>query len=149
MMLTAYRLSLRQYASRAFLGEGARKAGGRWNPRGTSAVYTSATLSLAALEFLVHFSGPQDAPELASFSIRFDSKLVSELELPQHWRRLKRVETRALGRAWLEANHTPILRVPSFVIPTENNFVLNPGHPKFGKVKIEGPKEFVLDERLY
>ena len=117
MMLVAYRLSLRQYASRAFLGEGASKAGGRWNPRGTPAVYASATLSLAALEFLVHLSGPQDAPELVSFCMKFDSKLVSELDLPQNWRRLKLAESRALGRAWFKASAAPVLRGPSTSSP--------------------------------
>src|SRR2546423_13148202 len=130
MMLMAYRLSLRQYAGRAFLGEGASKAGGRWNPRGTLAVDTSATLSLAALEFLVHLGGLQDAPELVSFCIKFDSKLVSDLELPQNWRKLKLLESRGLGRAWFKESITPVLRLPSFVIPTESNFVLNPRHPK-------------------
>src|SRR6185436_5749555 len=35
-------------------GEGARLNGGRWNSEGKPVVYTSATLSLAALEYLVH-----------------------------------------------------------------------------------------------
>ena len=38
----------------AFDGEGARLAGGRWNRRGTAVVYASESLSLAALELLVH-----------------------------------------------------------------------------------------------
>ena len=95
MMLTAYRLSLRQYAKRAFLGEGASKVGGRWNPRGIPAVYTSATLSLAALEFLAHLSGPQDAPELVSFRLEFDSKLVTALDIPEDWRKLPLRDTRS------------------------------------------------------
>ena len=149
MMLTAYRLSLRQYASRAFVGEGARRAGGRWNPRGISAVYASATLSLAALEFLVHLGGPQDAPELVSFRVRFHASLVTEVELPRNWRKLKLAETRALGRAWFEEATTPVLRVPSFVIPSESNFVFSPRHSKFDKIKIEQPQRFLLDIRLY
>ena len=149
MILTAYRLSLRQYASRAFLGEGAHKVGGRWNPRGISAVYTSSTLSLAALEFLVHLSGPQEAPDMVSFRVTFDSQLLTDLELPQNWRSLELMETRALGRNWFEQRTSPVLRVPSFVIPSEFNFVLNPAHPRFHRLKIAKPEKFLLDVRLF
>ena len=149
MMLTAYRLCVRRYAARAFAGEGARRAGGRWNPRGTAVVYTSATLSLAALEFLVHLSGPQDAPDLMYFVIKFDSRLVNEPRLPKSWTRLKITRTRALGRAWLEGERSPVLLVPSFVVPSEVNYVLNPAHPHFKQIKIGPARPFVLDPRLY
>ena len=149
MMLTAYRLSLRQYAKRAFLGEGASKVGGRWNPRGIPAVYTSATLSLAALEFLAHLSGPQDAPELVSFRLEFDSKLVTALDIPEEWRKLPLRETRSLGGAWLAEARSPVLRVPSFVIPSESNFILNPAHPKFSKITIKPAETFPMDPRLF
>ena len=149
MILVAYRLSPRQYSRRAFLGEGARRVGGRWNPRGVSAVYASATLSLAALELLAHLSGPQDAPELISFRITFDSKLVTSLELPRNWRQFKRTETRARGSVWFEEANSPVLRVPSFIIPSESNYVLNPMHPEFRKIKIEKPLKFLMDKRLY
>ena len=149
MTLTAYRLCLRGFAARAFAGEGARRAGGRWNPRGAAVVYTSATLSLAALEFLVHLSGPQDAPELVYFVVKFDSRLVNEPRLPKSWTRLKLSRTRALGRTWIEQERSPVLRVPSFVVPTEVNYVLNPAHPQFNQIKIGPVRPFVLDPRLY
>ena len=148
MIQSAYRLSLRLYSKRAFLGEGARKVGGRWNPRGIPAVYASATLSLAALEFLAHLSGPQDAPELVSFELEFDSKLVIELELPKVWHTLGLRETRQLGGAWLLEGKAPVLRVPSVIVPSESNFILNPAHPKFGRIKIGPAKPFRLDPRL-
>jgi RES domain-containing protein len=149
MMLTAYRLAVRPYVGRAFAGEGARRAGGRWNPRGLPTVYTSTTLSLAALEFLVHLSGPQDAPALAFFRIEFEARLVQAADLPKRWRKLKVPATRALGRQWLENAASAVLRVPSFVVPSESNFVLNPLHPDFRKIKIGRPEHFALDPRLY
>ena len=54
MTRRAWRLCRRRYAARAFDGEGARLSGGRWNLPGVAVVYTSATVSLAALEMLVH-----------------------------------------------------------------------------------------------
>lgn len=38
-------------------GEGARKAGGRWNSAGHAAVYTSESLALCLAESLVHLPG--------------------------------------------------------------------------------------------
>lgn len=149
MTLTAYRLSLRRYADRAFAGDGARRVGGRWNPPGLPAVYTSATLSLAALELLVHLSGPQDAPELVFFRIEFEAKLLVEPRLPKQWRKLNLQGTRALGQEWLEKAESPVLQVPSFVVPTENNFVLNVLHPDFRRIKIERAEQFALDARLF
>ena len=149
MMVTAYRLCVRRYAAHAFAGEGARRAGGRWNPRGTPVVYTSTTLSLAALEFLVHLSTPLDAPDLVYFVIKVDSRLVTEARLPKNWTKLKLRDTRALGRAWIETERSPVLRVPSFVVPSEYNYVLNPAHPKFNRIKIGPARPFLLDPRLY
>lgn len=48
------RLVAAPFAKQAFVGEGARVAGGRWNPKGVPVVYTAASLALAALELLVH-----------------------------------------------------------------------------------------------
>ncbi len=149
MRLLAYRIALRRYADRAFLGEGARKVGGRWNPRGIPAVYASATLSLAALEFLAHLNSVDDAPELVSFRLEFDSKLVSEVKLPEAWRKLGLSASRSLGRNWFSESTSPILKVPSFVIPSESNFVLNPAHRAFSKISIGPAEPFQLDPRLY
>ena len=46
----------------AFDGAGASKVGGRWNPRGITAVYTSESISLALLEILVH-ADLEDLPD--------------------------------------------------------------------------------------
>jgi RES domain-containing protein len=149
VIIRAHRLSLRQFANQAFLGEGARSVGGRWNPPGMPAVYTSETLSLAALEFLAHLSGPQDAPELVFFPVEFDSRLVEQAALPAGWQKLSLAETQALGAAWIQSAKSPVLRVPSFVVPSESNFVINPVHRKFARLKIGPAQPFILDPRLY
>jgi RES domain-containing protein len=40
------------------------------------------------------------------------------------------------------------LRIPSAVIPTESNFLLNPKHPDIGKLRIVQKTEFRFDPRL-
>ncbi|MBI2497892.1 MAG: RES domain-containing protein, partial [Opitutae bacterium] len=40
------------------------------------------------------------------------------------------------------------LRVPSVVVPGEFNYLLNPAHPDFKRVKIGKPEPFSFDPRL-
>jgi len=80
-------------------GEGARLAGARWNRRGTAVVYTSATLSLAALELLVHVSR-QTAPEdLVACAAEIPDDLgrivVDARDLPPGWSAYPELDTLA------------------------------------------------------
>ena len=50
--MTCYRVVRRKYANLS--GEGAMLYGGRFNPPGIPAVYTSQSIALALLEVLVH-----------------------------------------------------------------------------------------------
>jgi RES domain-containing protein len=42
-----------------------------------------------------------------------------------------------------------VLKVPSAVVPGEYNFLLNPNHKYFQKVKILNIESFTFDERLF
>ncbi len=54
MMLTVFRLGKRVYRDQVFSGQGGLYASGRWTPRGRPVVYTSASISLALLEYTVN-----------------------------------------------------------------------------------------------
>jgi RES domain-containing protein len=41
-----------------------------------------------------------------------------------------------------------ILEVPSAVIPRESNYLLNPAHPQFGRIRVAGRAPFSFDPRL-
>jgi RES domain-containing protein len=41
-----------------------------------------------------------------------------------------------------------VLALPSVIIPSESNFLLNPAHPDFKKISIGKPEPFVFDLRL-
>lgn len=41
-----------------------------------------------------------------------------------------------------------ILAVPSVLIPEETNYLLNPAHPDFKKVKIGEPEVFTFNYRI-
>lgn len=55
-MIQAFCMVREKHAASAFSGEGALRHGGRWNSPGVRVIYTSATVSLAALETLVHLN---------------------------------------------------------------------------------------------
>jgi RES domain-containing protein len=53
-----------------------------------------------------------------------------------------------VGDAWCEGGHSAVLAVPSVLVPAQRNFLLNPGHPDFSKIKIHTPQPFTFDPRL-
>ncbi|MHB0980994.1 MAG: RES family NAD+ phosphorylase [Thermoleophilia bacterium] len=151
-MLLVWRLVTARYADSAFSGEGARRYGGRWNPRGVPLVYTSSSQSLALLEMLV-----QDDPLRARYVVipatlpdRVAIERVTVAELPAAWRELgARERLQALGAAWAARLPSAVLAVPSVVIPAESNYLLNPLHPAFGEIQIGEPRPFFTDLRLF
>lgn len=152
MIISAWRIFKPKHRDTAYTGDGARLFGGRWNSRGTSVVYTAQSVSLASLELLVHLDNHQILTKYLVAEVRFDDGLVTEIsrdKLPRNWRESPPPdETQALGDAWANANLSAVLRVPSTVIETECNYLLNPNHPAFASIEIRDPTNFKFDERL-
>lgn len=152
MTLHSWRIVKARFAAIAFSGEGAKIAGGRWNSLGTPVVYTAATQSLAILEMLVHLRVPDLLQHYVLLQVTFDPKLVATLDprtLPKNWKQSPPPPSvQSLGNAWLARASSPILRIPSVIVPAESNYLLNPAHPDFSKITI-GPKlPARLDPRL-
>lgn len=152
--MRVWRIVPKRRYSQAFTGEGARLYGGRWNPPGIRIVYSSATLSLAALEFFVHMSKETRPDDLVSISLEIPKNVhmehVSESKLPSNWRAYPAMdELKEIGRKWIKNGVTAILTVPSAVIPQELNYLINPDHADFKKMKISKPVPFNLDERMF
>ena len=116
-------------------------------------MYTSATLSLASLEVLVHL-GSEDWPiDLCAIPAEIPASLaihaVTRADLPKRWRNFPSpASLRKIGDAWLEASETAVLAVPSAVIPVEKNYLLNPSHPDMKRSEIGAPQRFQFDLRL-
>ena len=148
-----FRLCSRLYQAMAFSELGASLAGGRWNNRGELVVYLGGTLALAALECLVHFSHqtlPADYVSLA-VTVPKGSKMetIDPALLPADWwEEDPPVTTQALGSVWLQRSSSLLLKVPSAIIPTEFNYLLNPQHKDFGKLRNAQPVGFRFDPRL-
>jgi RES domain-containing protein len=148
-----WRLSKIKYAPTAFDGEGARRAGGRWNSKGTAIVYCSATLSLTALETLVHMDVADFGTSRAAIRVEIPDDIamdrVEANQLAPDWRDTPApVSLAVMGDQWAAEGKTLLLLVPSAVVPQENNILLNPRHLDFAKIQISPPEPFVLDARL-
>jgi len=141
-------------AHAAFDGEGVRLYGSRWTPRGTAAVFTSATLSLAALERFVHTDPDLEPDDLVAISVDLGSTLaievVSTADLPQDWRAYPPpLDLIRVGARWLTQGRAAVLSVPSAVIPRERNFIINPGHADFRLIEVGRPENFSFDPRMW
>jgi RES domain-containing protein len=69
--------------------------------------------------------------------------------VPESWRETPySTASQAFGAEWVQAQRSVALRVPSVVVPGEFNYLLNPAHPQFGKVKAGKPEPFAFDLRL-
>lgn len=150
-MPQAWRIVQAKQAPTAFSGEGAAKYGGRWNSQGRAVVYASATISLAALETLVHLVPPV-LLRYVVFRIDFDDALVEKVEagsLSRGWKAEPPAKpSQAIGDSWVRQGRTAVLEVPSIIVPSESNYLLNPSHPDFKKISIGKPKAFAFDPRL-
>ena len=148
----SWRIVKPQHADDAFSGRGARLYGGRWNPRGVEVVYTSATLSLATLEILVGTPRPQRLPQYATFRCSIPDDLIEHLDpalLPDSWRTYPAPpQLQEIGARWIASQRSVALAVPSAVIESELNVVLNPAHPDFETIEIARSVPLRFDLRL-
>jgi RES domain-containing protein len=152
MMIQAWRIVKARYAKSAFSGEGARRAGGRWNSPGFPLVYLAGSTSLAILEMLVHLDSDALIERYVLYETTFDDSLATHIDpasLPKNWQRVPSPPgVKRIGDMWIRNASSVVLRVPSAIVPIEWNYLVNPAHPNFSKVTI-GPKKAIrFDPRL-
>jgi len=138
----------------AFDGEGTRRFGSRWVPKGRPAIFTSATLSLAALELFVHTDPDLMPAGLLAVSADIPDGLVVHdvalSELPETWREIPAPPgLQEFGRSWILEGRAATLSVPSVVVPSERNYVLNPTHSGFHRIRVGEAQEFSFDPRMW
>ena len=150
--MRTWRLVKAKHRETAFDGEGASTFGGRWSSPGFRVVYTASTAALATLEILVHLKRRDIIQPLVLFACDFADGLVSSIEmdrLPRHWRLFPAPpELTRLGNDWVDSGASAVLRVPSAIVPTEWNYLLNPAHPDYAAIRIGPPLPFDIDQRL-
>jgi RES domain-containing protein len=128
-------------------------AAGRWHTPRRLVTYASESLALASLEVLVHCDLDLLPSDLFAVEIEVPEKIqVTELttsDLPRAWRRYPAPRAlQALGNTWLDEGETAVLCVPSAVVPTECNYLVNPLHPDIKKLRVVRRFGFAFDVRL-
>jgi len=107
---------------------------------------------LAALEYLAWLGDIGEAPDhLVSVTAEFDENAieVADLTSVRGWDAFPPDASVRFGTRWVRERRSVVLRVPSTMIPSESNFVLNPEHPDFqSAVRIGVAQPFAFDRRL-
>lgn len=151
-MVYTWRIVKEKYADSAFSGEGARRAGGRFNSPGRPLVYTSESLALAELEILVNLPTDRLLASYVAFRAGIPDASVDALDrdrLPDNWRADPVPQAvRDIGNRWIVSAPSLAFRVPSAVVPSEENVLINPRHPSMDEVAIDGPFDPEIDPRL-
>jgi RES domain-containing protein len=151
-MASAWRIVLEREAPTAFSGEGAWRYGGRWNSRNIRVIYASEHQSTAALEVFVHNKPFNPNEKYKAFRLEWADSLTERFpaeKLPANWRVLPApVETREIGDRWVQERRSAVLALPSVMSPADTNFLLNPEHRDFKRIRIAPPVDYDFDPRL-
>jgi RES domain-containing protein len=70
-------------------------------------------------------------------------------KLPLNWRiSPPPQETKEIGDRWTQERRSAVLALPSAISPADTNFLLNPEHSDFKRIRIHPPINFDFDPRL-
>jgi RES domain-containing protein len=151
--LTVFRLGKHVHRAQLFSGQGGLYASGRWSRRSRPTVYTSATISLAVLEYTVNYCRrgwvPATVLGRANIPGSVSVETVSPRDLPPKWSAADPPpQLQKIGGEWLERGESAVLKVPSAIVTEEWNYLLNPLHKDFGKLRLSTPAMFSFDRRV-
>lgn len=148
--MLVYRITGKAHSS-DLSGTGAAMFGGRWNKKGTPVLYTGESKDIALLETIVHLP-PLLSPKLDILTIEIPDDSVFSLDvkqLPSNWKMYPApVILSEIGEQWIREAKFIAMKVPSSIIHTSYNYILNCRHPEYAKVKLISLQNFEFDSRL-
>lgn len=148
--MKVYRITSKKHA-KDVSGTGAAIFGGRWNKKGTPVLYTGENKEIALLETIVH-TPPMLVPDLDILTFEIPDDSITTLiikDLPRNWKDYPAPTILAyLGEEWIQKEETIALKVPSCIIQSSHNYILNCQHSEFRKVKLISHEDFHFDSRL-
>lgn len=129
---------------------------GRWNTAGHAVTYCATSPSLCVLEKLVHVEDPDLLPTLMMVRYEVPDRLgmtsVMHAGLPDEWRH-QEDWTQRCGDTWHASLASPLLQVPSAIIPIEGspdlNVLINHRHEDAAVITTIAVEPFVFDPRLF
>jgi RES domain-containing protein len=147
--MIVYRITLSKFSDKLYSSG----MPARWNSAGTFMIYSASSRALACLENLAHRRGEGLDASFKTLLIDIPDNLIIEdfpiKKLPKNWRTFKgQLHTKFAGDGWCKARNSAILKVPSAIIPEENNFLMNPNHPEFESIRITSVEDFQFDSRF-
>lgn len=150
--MIVYRLTKEKY-KKELSGKGAELSGGRWNNRGRKVIYTGESRALCTTEIAVHTPLGIMPTNYYLQSIEIPKVEVKEIlprELETNWRNFPHeISTKLIGDKLIDENKFLVIKVPSAVIQDEFNYLINPLHKHYSKVKLLKVEEFKFDKRLF
>ena len=148
-----WRFCRRPFAHKPLSGTGGLHASARWHSAPRLIVYASESLALASLEVLVHLDLDLPPNDLLALQIDIPASVsLTDLplaDLPRNWRRHPAPRSLPkLGDAWLDGGESAVLRVPSALIPSEFNYLINPLHSDARLITVVARSRYAFDPRL-
>jgi RES domain-containing protein len=148
--MIVYRITKAKYKN-DISGMGAKLYGSRWNPAGIPVLYAAENISLAVLEALVHLEELELPTEYWLLKIQLPGEVkISTIEiskLKKNWIN-DEAYTQYIGTQFINNGQSLMIAVPSAVINEECNYLINPSHKDFAKIRIQSTREFNFDTRL-
>lgn len=127
----------------------------RWNKNQEYVIYSGNHSALSALELIAHRSSIR---AYQNYKIMFialsvtdaDIKTIEIDDLPTNWKSIKAYpQLQQMGSKWYQSQENLILKVPSILVPIENNYIINTTHPLFSeRVSLLKTEDFFWDNRL-
>jgi RES domain-containing protein len=147
--MLVYRIALAKYSGKLIASGRA----ARWNPNDVEMIYTASSRSLACLENVVHRNQIGLTMAFNIMTIKLpDNISISHIkitDLPPDWQDFNQMSlTQHIGEKWIMEKKSAILAVPSSIIDEEINYLINPGHDDFKKIKLVKTMPFAFDQRI-
>ena len=126
---------------------------GRWNSAGKKVIYCAESIALAFLENMVRRQGVgfNDLFKIMFINVP-DTLAITTVEvksLDKRWRDFNDYShCQPIGDKWFDDCKTPLLKVPSAVLPENYNYIINTEHRDYKKIQLVQTTDLVPDERI-
>ena len=131
----------RQYSATDLSGGGAANRPGRWNDDKEPVVYCAPAIAMAVLETAAYVD--DSGLPLNRFLVEIDvpdavwakREEIDSAKLPAAWAAIPAGRASVkVGSNWLSSLASPILLLPSVIVPEESVSLINPKHPDASKI---------------
>lgn len=147
--MIVYRITLAIYSKKLIASGNA----ARWNSKDKNAIYTAQSKALACLENIVHRNSKGLQKNFRTMVIEIPDNIaieeIKDAQLNASWKEFYQMPyTQAIGDKWLLSNITAVLKVPSAIVSGDFNYLLNPAHKDYKKIKLVKTEPFEFDDRI-